>query len=71
MQLAKLVTMEGLTLLTTDHYGAMPWKNGLGVTAQIAIHPPGATLADFTWRISSAEVRGSNPFSNFAGTPRA
>ncbi|MGZ3769571.1 MAG: HutD family protein [Bdellovibrio sp.] len=44
----------------------MPWKNGLGVTSQIDIYPPQAIFPeDFLWRISSAKIDASAPFSEF------
>jgi environmental stress-induced protein Ves len=44
----------------------MPWKNGGGTTAEIAIHPPGATVATgFDWRLSMAAVMSDGPFSAF------
>ena len=49
---------------------ATPWKNGGGVTQEIAVDPPGAGLSDFNWRISSAQVRSSGPFSSFSGVDR-
>lgn len=49
----------------------MPWKNGLGTTAEIAIDPPGADLGSrFRWRLSIATVQGSGPFSTFSGYER-
>ena len=50
----------------------MPWKNGLGVTEEIAIFPPGADFASgsFGWRLSSATVATDGPFSNFPGCDR-
>lgn len=48
----------------------MPWKNGGGVTRQIAIYPEGATLETFDWRISAAVVEQSGPFSAFNGIDR-
>lgn len=49
----------------------MPWKNGGGKTLELAVDPPGATLdTGFRWRISSAEVGVSGPFSRFAGLER-
>jgi hypothetical protein len=48
----------------------MPWKNGLGVTAEIAVFPEGADLSNFQWRISSAKVTSDNHFSNFEGYDR-
>jgi uncharacterized protein len=49
---------------------ATPWKNGLGVTREIAVHPPGAGLDDFDWRISMATVGAGGPFSIFPGIDR-
>lgn len=50
----------------------MPWKNGLGTTAEIAIDPPGADLAGsrFRWRLSIASVDQSCAFSAFPGYDR-
>ncbi|GLH71680.1 hypothetical protein GETHLI_01820 [Geothrix limicola] len=49
----------------------MPWKNGGGTTLELAVDPPGATLeTGFRWRISSAEVGVSGPFSAFPGLER-
>jgi environmental stress-induced protein Ves len=49
---------------------AVPWKNGGGLTREIAAAPPGATLDDFRWRVSTAEVTASGPFSRFADVDR-
>lgn len=50
----------------------MPWANGGGVTRQIAIEPPGASLATgFRWRVSSAQVASDGPFSCFPGVDRS
>lgn len=49
----------------------VPWKNGGGTTLELAVEPPGATLATgFHWRLSSAEVASSGPFSAFPGLER-
>ena len=48
----------------------MPWKNGLGTTTEIAVHPPGAGLDAFAWRVSIADLGASGPFSIFAGYDR-
>jgi uncharacterized protein len=51
---------------------AMPWKNGGGVTYQVAIAPPdAASLEDFDWRVSMARVETDGPFSHFAGIDRS
>lgn len=49
---------------------ATPWKNGLGRTRELAIHPPGAGMDDFLWRVSVAEVESAAPFSAFPGIDR-
>jgi len=56
-----------ITLLRRSDYQRTPWKNNLGFTDQIAIHPPGADLrrADFLWRLSTARIERGAPFSLF------
>lgn len=49
---------------------AMPWKNGCGRTRELAVHPPGAGMDDFLWRVSIAEVDSAAPFSAFPGVDR-
>ncbi|MFI9583120.1 HutD family protein [Streptomyces sp. NPDC052236] len=49
---------------------AVPWKNGGGVTREIAASPEGAPMDDFDWRISLAEVGADGPFSVFPGVDR-
>jgi environmental stress-induced protein Ves len=49
---------------------AQPWKNGGGFTREIAVMPPGAGLAAFTWRVSIAEIAQDGPFSAFPGIDR-
>ena len=49
----------------------MPWKNGGGTTTEIAVHPPGATVADFAWRVSMAPVVADGWFSEFPGVERS
>lgn len=50
---------------------AVPWKNGNGRTRELAIHPPGANMDDFIWRVSVADVDSAAPFSSFAGVDRS
>ncbi|ALS59185.3 hypothetical protein AT302_04855 [Pandoraea norimbergensis] len=48
----------------------MPWKNGLGVTTELAVaHRTGED--GFDWRISTATVATAGPFSVFAGIDRS
>ena len=51
---------------------SMPWKNGLGVTTEVAISPTGAKLNEgtFDWRVSTAEISQPSPFSKFDGYGR-
>ncbi len=60
------------TLITRDQFKVSPWKNGAGVTAEIAISPKGADFRDgnFKWRISSARIEDQNEFSKFPGYSR-
>jgi uncharacterized protein len=50
---------------------AVPWKNGGGLTREVASDPAGSTLDSFDWRVSIAEVRVGGPFSAFPGIDRA
>ncbi|UVK44822.1 HutD family protein [Mesorhizobium sp. AR07] len=59
-----------MRILRAAEYRSMPWKNGGGVTTEIAVSPHNAGLDDFDWRISMARVEGSGPFSQFAGIDR-
>ena len=55
------------TRRTSADWRVMPWKNGGGITREMAIFPEGATLGagDFLWRVSSADVSTGGPFSLF------
>jgi uncharacterized protein len=56
-----------LTLLRGADLVASPWKNGGGVTREIAISGP---LDAFAWRVSVADVAQAGPFSRFEGVAR-
>ena len=47
-----------------------PWKNGGGVTTELAMSPPGAGLDNFDWRVSLASIAEDGPFSQFPGVDR-
>ena len=49
---------------------AVPWKNGGGLTREVAAHPPQSDLGNFDWRVSLAEVHRGGPFSSFPGIDR-
>jgi hypothetical protein len=60
-------------MLQIVRYGAVPstpWKNGLGLTRQLVIHPQHATAESFEWRVSIAQLTGTAPFSRFADITR-
>lgn len=54
-------------LASLDSAPPAPWRNGGGVTRELAAQAAGA---DWIWRISVAEVAGSGPFSSFPGVQR-
>lgn len=54
--------------LPSKFYTSMPWRNGAGVTREIAREP--AQGEDFAWRLSLASLQGSGPFSSYAGYER-
>ncbi|MEU3065170.1 HutD family protein [Streptomyces subrutilus] len=49
---------------------ASAWKNGGGVTREVAARPEGAGPDAFVWRVSLAEVAADGPFSAFPGVDR-
>ncbi len=58
---------EFCTLIPYGSLKSSPWKNGGGITKEIAIFPANSSLtkADFIWRLSTAEVKEAGPFSLF------
>ncbi len=58
------------TLIRGADLVAAPWKNGGGVTREVAAFPQGAGLDAFVWRVSIADVAQAGPFSRFAGIDR-
>lgn len=57
-------------VLPADHRQPQAWRNGGGVTFEVAraAHPQRA--GDFLWRVSIANVAASRPFSSFRGYAR-
>jgi uncharacterized protein len=55
-------------LIRPAEYRAMPWRNGQGTTAEIALGL--GEGGRFRWRLSIADVAASGPFSDFAGYDR-
>lgn len=59
-----------MKLLRAQDYKTVPWKNGGGTTAEIAVFPPDATMETFLWRLSMADVGSDGPFSAFPDIDR-
>jgi len=59
-----------MTLHPAESRAATPWKNGKGVTREIAVFPSGATIDAFEWRVSIADVSEGGAFSNFPNIDR-
>ncbi|MCB1468946.1 MAG: HutD family protein [Rhizobiaceae bacterium] len=57
-------------ILRARDHRSMPWKNGGGLTTEIAAFPEGSDLETFEWRVSMARVENDGPFSTFAGIDR-
>lgn len=47
------------------------WRNGGGVTHDVALFPEGADDEDFLWRASIATIAADGPFSPWPGVDRA
>ncbi len=62
--------MSTFTHLSLKNIPSTPWKNGGGRTREIACSPHGATMADFDWRVSIAEVNSDGAFSRFENVDR-
>lgn len=63
-----------MKLLTPADYVAFPWKNGRGVTTDIAaLYRPGATSRDWSdilWRFGRTPIPESGPYSDLSGFER-
>lgn len=57
-------------ILRASDYKQMPWRNGGGVTTEIAVAPADAGVGDFNWRISMAKVGADGAFSSFENVDR-
>lgn len=47
-----------------------PWKNGGGLTREIAVYPVTANSENFLWRVSIAKIECTGPFSRFHNVSR-
>jgi uncharacterized protein len=59
-----------MKIVRFDELKAVPWKNGLGITRELAVEPPGASMETFAWRVSIADVDTASPFSVFPDIDR-
>ncbi|WP_328775255.1 HutD family protein [Streptomyces goshikiensis] len=57
-------------VLRAAERSAAVWKNGGGVTREIAAWPESAGTGAFEWRVSLADVAADGPFSGFPGIDR-
>ena len=64
--------MREILQLTERDSRRVPWRNGRGVTEELALWPDGSAFerGDFGWRISKAAVEEAGPFSVFPGFGR-
>lgn len=58
-----------IKIIPKQSFKNIPWKNGEGVTLELAINDDGH-LADFEWRLSIAKVDKDGEFSDFSGYTR-
>ena len=56
-----------MRILRWSELKAVPWKNGHGITRELAKE---TNAASFSWRLSIADVAGDGPFSRFDGMRR-
>ncbi len=59
-----------MRIVRRGEFRRMRWKNGKGVTEEIASFPEGAGLDGLEWRLSIAHVDADGPFSVFPGIDR-
>ena len=58
-----------LTILSPETFKTIAWKNGLGLTTELAINN-GGDIDYFDWRLSIASVVNDGDFSYFSGYQR-
>lgn len=52
----------------SSEHRIVPWANGLGITADVSVFPPGTHR--WEWRLSIADVTDDVPFSSMPGIDR-
>lgn len=58
-----------IKLIKPENYRSVPWKNGRGVTKELAVSY-GGDKERYIWRLSIAGVTEDGPFSDFKGYDR-
>ena len=58
-----------IKIIPVNEFKQIPWKNGQGVTTELAINK-GSSVHDFDWRLSVASVVENGAFSDFSGYVR-
>jgi uncharacterized protein len=66
----EIMPSSSIRRILTSDIQATPWKNGGGVTREIATGRPPGPGPSWGWRVSLAEVARDGPFSIFPETDR-
>lgn len=61
---------RGYKKISADQLMVVPWKNGGGMTTEIAAGPARGADQEWSWRISVADVGATGAFSVFPGIDR-
>ncbi|WP_162244237.1 MULTISPECIES: HutD family protein [unclassified Rhizobium] len=59
-----------MNFLRAEDQRLVPWKNGCGVTREVAVYSDKGMGPEFLWRVSIAIVNKDGPFSIFEGVDR-
>lgn len=64
------MTERTYRMIPADELTVLPWKNGGGVTTEVARGAARGADQDWSWRVSAADVGSTGPFSAFPGIDR-
>lgn len=59
-----------IRVIRRDEHKLVPWRNGGGVTREIALAPDTRGALGYAWRLSQATVTETGPFSEFPHADR-
>lgn len=59
-----------MQVLRRDDFPALPWKNGLGLSRVVAVHPEGADYDNLFWQVTTTEISADCPFSDLPDIDR-